>query len=279
MVKGSQTVKRDRRPAARSDTASFTTAPPRNFAVLADFGHQGVAPTTHNALKTMVQKGEIDAVLHAGDFAYDFEGEYSTGPFDGRVGDRFMEQVCALPARCSALRVFDLTRVSERERESARRGFVHDTALRACLRCRNLQIGAYAKSVPYFPAPGNHETCHDNYTHYDARFSGAALGPGTTSGSATSHYYSWNSGCARATTQRALFFSHHDVSCRVLYACPSGEVVLCFSFWRLVPGFMPMNRMMNTFSDGAVAHFIAIDTEAYENGTAATKPGAAAHLT
>jgi hypothetical protein len=48
-----------------------------------------------------VGSGQADAVIHAGDFAYDFEGEYFVGDalaggrraFTGRAGDRFMEQI------------------------------------------------------------------------------------------------------------------------------------------------------------------------------------------
>ena len=104
-----------------SAPANFTTADPRVFAIVADFGHQRSAPRTHTALRALTRDHKVDAVIHAGDFAYDFEGEYFKGPFDGSSGDRFMEQ-----------------------------------------------IGTYASSVPYFPCPGNHETCHDNYTHYNA---------------------------------------------------------------------------------------------------------------
>ena len=82
-----------------SPPAHFTTAEPRVFAILADFGHQRAAPRTHAALRAMAQDGRLDAVLHAGDFAYDFEGEYSTGPFNGRAGDRFMEQIGSCESR------------------------------------------------------------------------------------------------------------------------------------------------------------------------------------
>ena len=174
-----------------SPPANFTTADPHVFAIVADFGHQRSAPRTHTALRALTRDRKVDAVIHAGDFAYDFEGEYFKGPFDGSSGDRFMEQ-----------------------------------------------IGTYASSVPYFPCPGNHETCHDNYTHYNARFSGTALGdpphpvslparailtarrccagPGQTSGSGTSHWYSWDSG---------------------------------------------------------LIHFVALDSEVYENASSKAKPG------
>ena len=113
-----------------SDPAMFSTAEPKRLVVLADFGHQAEGPKTHAALRELLSKQAIDGIIHAGDFAYDFEGEYYKGDavggdlsagiaprhgFVGRAGDRFMEQ-----------------------------------------------IGTYAKSIPYFPAPGNHETCHDN---------------------------------------------------------------------------------------------------------------------
>ena len=84
-----------------SDVATFSTADPRRFVVLADFGHQREAPVTHAALRSLVERQHIDAIIHAGDFAYDLEGEYYHGDvlgdgrrgFVGLAGDRFMEQI------------------------------------------------------------------------------------------------------------------------------------------------------------------------------------------
>jgi hypothetical protein len=77
-----------------SAPAIFTTETPRSFAVVADFGHQRAAPQTHEALRALTRQRQIDAVIHAGDFAYDFEGKYSTGPFDGKAGDRASWRTC-----------------------------------------------------------------------------------------------------------------------------------------------------------------------------------------
>jgi hypothetical protein len=144
--------------AAGANSSAFRVIPvvgpqPEVFAVFGDFGARDAVSLP--ALLAASAAGTFDAVLHVGDWAYDFDAANST------TGNTFMNEIQGYAA----------------------------TKPVACVEGNHEACGGCAEIAGL-----GEENLH-NFTEYKARFRATSLlGAGKTSGTGTARYYSFNQG-------------------------------------------------------------------------------------